>query len=94
MKALYFDRSGSCIWAKRLERGVFMRRHSGELKHSVSYTDLKLSLEGIDVNDVRSRRRFSLDAAPRALQRLRNKTLDRKTPDTAYFINLPFAAAA
>jgi transposase len=60
LKALYFDRTGFCIWAKRLERGVFMRRHSGELKRSVSYTDLKLMLEGIDVNDVRRRRRFSL----------------------------------
>jgi len=65
LKALYFDRTGFCIWAKRLERGVFMRRHSGELKRSVSYTDLKLLLEGIDVNDVRRRRRFSLDATPR-----------------------------
>lgn len=62
LKALYFDRTGFCIWAKRLERGVFMRRHSGELKRSVSYTDLKLLLEGIDVNDVRRRRRFSLEA--------------------------------
>jgi transposase len=65
LKALYFDRTGFCIWAKRLERGVFMRRHSGELKRSVSYTDLKLMLEGIEVKDVRRRRRFSLDATPR-----------------------------
>ena len=61
LKALYFDRTGFCIWAKRLERGVFMGRHSGELKRSVSYTDLKLLLEGIDANDVRRRRRFSLE---------------------------------
>ena len=63
LKALYFDRTGFCIWAKRLERGVFLRRHSGALKRSLSYTDLKLMLEGIERKDVRQRQRFSLAAS-------------------------------
>jgi transposase len=63
LKCLYFDRTGFCIWAKRLERGVFLRRHSGALKRSLSYTDLKLMLEGIERKDVLQRKRFSLAAS-------------------------------
>jgi transposase len=60
LKALYWDRTGFCLWAKRLERGTFVRRHSGELKRSMSYTELKLMLEGIEIAEVRRRKRFSL----------------------------------
>lgn len=63
LKCLYFDRTGFCIWAKRLERGVFVRRHSGVLKRSLSYMDFKLMLEGIEFKDVRRRKRFSLVAS-------------------------------
>lgn len=63
LKCLYFDRTGFCIWAKRLERGVFLRRHSGGLKRSLSYMDLKLILEGMELKDVRQRKRFSLAAS-------------------------------
>jgi len=61
LKLIYWDRTGFCLWAKRLERGVFVRRHSGVLKRAMSYTDLKLLLEGIDASAVRRRRRFSLE---------------------------------
>lgn len=60
LKLLYWDRTGFCLWAKRLERGVFIRRHSGELKRAMSYMDLKLLLEGIEIDEVRRRKRFSL----------------------------------
>jgi len=63
-KALYWDRTGFCLWAKRLERGVFVSRHSGATKRAITFTDLKLWLEGIDASAVRRRRRFSL-AEPR-----------------------------
>lgn len=63
VKVLYFDRTGLCIWAKRLERGVFVRRHSGELKRSMSYLDLKLLLEGIEIAQVRRRKRFLLPSS-------------------------------
>lgn len=59
-KALYWDRTGFCLWAKRLERGVFVSRHSGVTKRALTFTDLKLWLEGIDASAVRRRRRFSL----------------------------------
>lgn len=60
LKALYWDRTGFCLWAKRLERGVFVRRHAGAVKRVMSYTDLKLLLEGIEVHQVRYRKRFAL----------------------------------
>lgn len=60
LKLIYWDRTGFCLWAKRLERGVFVRRHSGELKRAMSYMDLKLLLEGIEIDEVRRRKRFSL----------------------------------
>lgn len=62
LKALYWDRTGFCVWAKRLERGTFIRRQSGELKRSMSYMELKLMLEGIEIAEVRRRKRFSLSA--------------------------------
>ena len=58
VKVLYWDRSGFCIWAKRLERGRFvsdwLRVHSQEL----DWTGLKLLLEGIVPG--RRRHRFSV----------------------------------
>jgi transposase len=60
VKSIYWDRTGFCLWAKRLERGVFVSRHSGVTKRAMSFTDLKLLLEGIEVRDVRRRQRFSL----------------------------------
>lgn len=60
VKALYFDRTGFCIWAKRLERGRF-KFPSGETdKHELTYTDLKLVLEGIEVG--KRAKRFRLAA--------------------------------
>ncbi len=60
LKALYWDRTGFCLWAKRLERGVFVRRHSGALKRTMTYMDLKLLLEGIEVDEIRRGKRFTL----------------------------------
>jgi transposase len=69
LKALYWDRTGFCLWAKRLERGTFVRQplraqHSGELKRLMSYTELKLMLEGIEIAAVHRRQRFSLASLP------------------------------
>ncbi len=59
VKVLYFDRSGFCLWSKRLERGRFHTPlPSG--KHEISYTELKLILEGIEIKNIRRRKRFSL----------------------------------
>ena len=61
LKCLYLDRTGFCLWPKRLERGVFVRRHSGALKREMGYMDLKLLLEGIEIDEVRRRKRFTLE---------------------------------
>jgi transposase len=59
MKVLYFDRSGYCLWSKRLERGRFQLCGGAEEKALLSWTQLKLLLEGIDLNERRQLRRYS-----------------------------------
>jgi len=60
IKCLYFDRSGFCIWGKRLEAGRFIgdwrRMHTQEM----DWTGLKLLLEGLEGKRVR--RRYALPA--------------------------------
>jgi transposase len=49
MKVLYFDRSGWCVWAKRLEAGRFITDWRGVSSREMDWTALKLMLEGIEV---------------------------------------------
>jgi len=58
-KILYFDRTGYCVWAKRLEQGQFNFRSSQSTKTALSMTDLKLILEGVKVEKHRQYKRFS-----------------------------------
>ena len=48
MKVLYFDRSGWCVWAKRLEAGSFISDWSKAHTREIDCTQLKLLLEGIE----------------------------------------------
>lgn len=48
MKVLYFDRSGWCVWAKRLEAGVFINDWQRVQTQEIDCTRLKLLLEGIE----------------------------------------------
>lgn len=48
MKVLYFDRSGWCVWAKRLEAGRFISDWTRAHTHEIDCTRLKLLLEGIE----------------------------------------------
>ncbi len=57
MKVLYFDRGGYCIWGKRLEQGRFHPR-KGSAHQVLSWTDLKLIIEGIDLGSVRRFKRY------------------------------------
>lgn len=62
MKILYWDGTGFCIWAKRLERGSFQRppAAAGE-QHpclELSATQWSMILQGIDLKSVRQRLRF------------------------------------
>ena len=57
LKALYWDRTGYCIWAKRLERGKFVSNWSQIRSQEMDYTDLKLLLEGIEKKSKKKRYR-------------------------------------
>ena len=62
VKILYWDKSGYCLWYKRLEAGQFhlpapcLEQESVELEMG----PLTLMLEGIDLSGARRRKRFSL----------------------------------
>lgn len=44
MKVLYWDRTGYCIWAKRLESGRFIGDWTAVQTRSMDYTAFKLML--------------------------------------------------
>lgn len=48
IKVLYFDRSGWCLWGKRLEVGRFVRNWRDTRNEEIDCTALKLILEGIE----------------------------------------------
>ena len=56
MKVLYFDRSGFCVWAKRLEAGRFISDWNKVRTHQMEWIQLKLLLEGIET--IRQRKRY------------------------------------
>lgn len=64
LKVLYWDRTGLCIWYKRLEKGTFKFPASSSDVASVeiSWADLMLILEGIDLAEGRRQVRYSLAA--------------------------------
>jgi transposase len=59
MKVLYFDRSGYCIWSKRLVQGQFNYKSSASDKQLLNLLQLKLLLEGIELINTRQYKRFS-----------------------------------
>jgi transposase len=63
LKALYWDRTGFCLWAKRLERGRFVSDWRASANRELDVTGLKLLLEGIEP----ARRRYQLSAPPSAM---------------------------
>ena len=65
LKALYFDRSGFCIWAKRLEAGRFISDWKKVRTREMDWTGLKLLLEGMEARQVR--KRYALPGAIKVL---------------------------
>ncbi len=65
LKCLYFDRSGYCIWSKRLERGRFIGDWKAVRTREMDWTALKLLLEGMEVRQVR--RRYALQTMTKSL---------------------------
>jgi len=61
MKVLYFDRTGFCVWAKRLEQGRFLSDWRGVATREMDWTGLKLLLEGIEPKVVRKRYNHARD---------------------------------
>lgn len=61
VKILMWDRTGYCLFCKRLERGRFNWLWRSEAA-SIDFAHLLLLLEGIDLNNSRQRKRFRLPA--------------------------------
>ena len=57
IKVLYWDRTGFCLWAKRLEQGRFLSDWTQVTTRQMDWTGLKLLLEGIEAKVVRKRYR-------------------------------------
>lgn len=55
MRVLYFDRSGFCVWAKRLETGRFISDWRDVHTREMNWTQLKLLIEGIEAGRQRQR---------------------------------------
>jgi transposase len=58
VKILVWDRSGFCLWYKRLEQGVFHFPRPSATHVEVEASDLAMLLEGIDLTPATRRRRF------------------------------------
>lgn len=61
IKVLYFDRTGWCVWSKRLEQGRLLSDWSAMTTRELDWTALKLLLEGIE--PLRVRRRYQRPAS-------------------------------
>lgn len=59
VKVLMWDRSGYCLFCKRLERGRFVLSDSDTV-NTGGAARLQLVLEGIDLRGARQRHRFAL----------------------------------
>jgi len=68
LKVLYFDRSGFCIWAKRLEAGRFISDWRAVHTREMDWTALKLLVEGIEVGRRRKRYRYEGSSVSQATE--------------------------
>ena len=67
IRVLYFDRSGFCVWSKRLESGCFISDWRAVHSREMNWTQLKLLLEGIEPARQRKRYRHAAHAENSAL---------------------------
>ena len=58
LKILYFDRTGYCIWCKKLVQGQFNFQTSEAGKSVMNLVQLKLLLEGIEIKKMRQYKRY------------------------------------
>lgn len=64
LKCLYFDRTGYCIWSKRLEAGQFQVDWDSTGKRTIDLMTLRLVLEGLSRERFEQRRRYRRPAMP------------------------------
>lgn len=69
VKILFWDRSGFCLYYKRLERGTFKFPQASDATVKVEAAELMLLLEGIDLSDARRRPRWERGASRAAAER-------------------------
>ena len=55
MKVMYWDRSGFCIWSKRLEEGRLISDWGAVSTREMDWTGLKLLLEGVEIKRIKKR---------------------------------------
>ena len=60
VKILFWDRSGFCLYYKRLEQGCFCPPESKYGRHEIAAAELTLILEGIELAGSTRQKRFSL----------------------------------
>lgn len=89
LKILYFDQDGLAIWYKRLEQGRFQwPEANGRTSLRVQARDLRLILEGIDLESVRRRKRYV--HRPPARNPVENRVkVDNARPDAMVTADLP-----
>jgi transposase len=63
VKILMWDRTGYCLWCKRLEQGRFNMEPMADKGSVMDLPELMLILEGIDLSGARRRKRFRLPVA-------------------------------
>lgn len=60
MKLLHWQSGGFVLYYKRLEKGTFTIPVSSDEKHGLSWTDLVLMIEGIQVQKSKQKVRYRL----------------------------------
>ena len=62
LKVLYWDRDGFALWYKRLEHGTFQMPAiaEGQTKAEIRSDELVMLSSGVDMQDIKRRKRFSL----------------------------------
>ena len=58
VKLLVWDRNGFVVWYKVLEQGTFELPAADEQTLEMSWTDIQLLLEGIEIKSVKRRKRY------------------------------------
>ena len=58
IKLLVWDRNGFVVWYKVLEQGTFELPAAENATLEMSWTDIQLLLEGIEIKSVRRRKRY------------------------------------